>query len=533
MNIKETIIAKRQNIHSTIYFICLCLLVIFLPTSRFMLTVVHFILGINWIIEGDFKRKFERFFNNKPALVFVLIYIIHIIGLLWTENLNYAIGSDLKAKLPTLTLTLIMISSSKLSLRQLHLLLFLFISAVLAVTFISFINAQLNDIYNSREILLFSYRLYFNLMLILSMFMLPYLTLKVTSRKIWFIASLVLSLWMLYFLILTKSFSGIISLAGVLVFFALWLIFNHKNMLVRGAIALLLIGSAISITYIISYISSFEKNKEKVVFSELDTHTKEGTPYKHDTSHVLRENGNLVKIYIAEDELREAWNKRSKIDYDSIDKKGKNIKHTIIRYMASKGLRKDQEHFKKLSDEDIKAIEHGTTNYLYTGWPGILERLHNIIRGVHIYKDFQIPEWNTFTKRIDLWRASWVAFKKHPVFGWGTGDIYTAVEYGLEKNDSALQGPTKKPHNQYMLFSLTLGIVGLILFLVFYFYPVIKTGGYKIFPYKVLMIAFFIDMLGNNPLDAYLGQTLFVFFTMIFCFVYPKDQNSLQKYFSK
>ncbi|MFO8065943.1 MAG: O-antigen ligase family protein [Bacteroidales bacterium] len=524
MDLINIALAKRQQFHSMVYFVGLCLLAASLPTSIFMVSFSQLFLGGNWILEGRYKTKLKRFFNNKIALVFILIYAIHIIGLLWTDDLNYALGSDLKHKLPTLTLTFIIISSPQLSLKQVRIILFLFIAAVLAVSFISFFNYLINDISNPRKILLFSYHLYFNQMLVLSMFMLPYLTMKITKKRIWLAVSLVLSLWMLYFLVLTRALSALVSLSGVIVFLAFWLIFKHKNIIVKITTALLLIGSAVAITLVVSYINSLETKKTEIDFSKLDTHSKEGTAYTHITEEKLRENGNPAYIYIAEKELREAWNKRSKIDYDSTDGRGNDIRFTLFRFMASKGLRKDKEHLGKLSDEDIQAIEKGKTNYLYTKWPGIFERIHQTVRGVHMYMETKNPHWSTLTQRIDLWRASWVAFKKYPLFGWGTGDIYTAVEYGLQKNDSVLQGENMKPHNQYLVFLLTLGIVGLVLFLVFYFYTVIKSGGYKFFPFKVFMVAFFVDMLGNNPIDAQLGQTMFVLFTVIFCFVYPKDE---------
>ncbi|MCK7538609.1 MAG: hypothetical protein MZV63_50445 [Marinilabiliales bacterium] len=33
-----------------------------------------------------------------------------------------------------------------------------------------------------------------------------------------------------------------------------------------------------------------------------------GNHYLHDTLNIIRENGNLVYLYIADEELREAWN---------------------------------------------------------------------------------------------------------------------------------------------------------------------------------------------------------------------------------
>ncbi|MFW5793747.1 MAG: O-antigen ligase family protein [Bacteroidota bacterium] len=523
MSILSTTNKDRQTFHFWVYFILLCLLAASMPTSIYMVSVVQIGLGVNWLLEGRYKDKFNKFFNNKPAIVFTLIYVMHLVGLLWTEDLMYALGSDLKHKLPTLTLTLIIVSSHEIDIKKIRIILYLFVASVIAVSFISFANYLINDITNHRKILMFSYHLYFNLMLVLSMFLLPYLVRKSTKNKAWFVVSLLLSLWMLYFLILTRALSSLAALSAVIVFILVYIFFKKHSIYIKIVSASLLIVGIVFSVMIVRYVNQFESTKTEVSVEALETHTKEGNPYKHFLPIEEWENGNPVYIYIAEDELQDEWNNRSDIDYYSTDKKGYDIRFTLFRYLTSKGLRKDREGLQELTDEDIKAVEQGITNHLYTEWPGILERIHQTIKGIHIYNETNNPNWSTLTQRIDLWKASYEAFKKKPIFGWGTGDLFIAVEYGLEKNDSVLQGEKMKPHSQYLLFLLTLGSVGLILFFVFYIYPVVKTKAYKIFPFKVFMIAYAINMIGNNPIDAQLGQTMFVFFTLVFCFMYPKE----------
>ena len=69
---------------------------------------------------------------------------------------------------------------------------------------------------------------------------------------------------------------------------------------------------------------------------------------------------------INDEELDREWNKKSKVYVDGPDKKGNNLRYTLLRYMASKGLRKDSAGIVSLSPQDIANIECGNTNYKRT-----------------------------------------------------------------------------------------------------------------------------------------------------------------------
>jgi O-antigen ligase len=186
--------------------------------------------------------------------------------------------------------------------------------------------------------------------------------------------------------------------------------------------------------------------------------------------------------------------------------------------MASKGLHKDSIGFAQLSQDDIEAIENGVPNYLYTKWPGILVRFHQAAMGLYMYKksNYRDPSWSTLTERLDLWRASFIAFKQKPLLGWGTGSIHIAQEYGLSANQSALVGKAMKPHSQYLYILLTLGIIGLISCVLLYGYFVVKTGVYKMFHFNVFIIVFVINFIANNSFESQVGQNMFVLFSLIY-----------------
>src|SRR6187549_443799 len=90
-----------------LYVFGLIVLVTGLPLSLFLISISQFILTGSFFLEGNFIAKFKRFFHNKAALLVAGIWLMHVIGLIWTSNLSQG-WDDIRIKLPLLVLTVIM-----------------------------------------------------------------------------------------------------------------------------------------------------------------------------------------------------------------------------------------------------------------------------------------------------------------------------------------------------------------------------------------------------------------------------------------
>jgi hypothetical protein len=521
----------RESFHYWLYYLCLCLLVISLPASRFMLTVsLIFLLG-NWLLTPRLKARFNTFLSNKPAVIFSSIYLLNIIGLLWTKDFLFAYKNDLLHKLPTLFMPIIICSSPMLSKKNIRLLLFFFIASVLTVTFIGVTKMWLHPNLDFREASPFVPHIYLVMMLLVAALQLPLLVKQVSNKKLVLLGALIISVWLIYFIFYLRSFSGIASLIGISIFSLFYLANKYKNKLFMISLTVLFAFCIAFLLWLFVDMNQKVNKKNDVDFSTLPTYTEKGTSYLHDTTNYLRENGNLVYIFIAEKELGEAWNSKSPMDFYGNDKQNHPLRHTLYRYMSSKGLRKDDQAFSCLSDNDINAVENGITNYLYVDWPGLYIRVYETMMGLAIYREtsHQHSTWSTLTERLDLWNASWCAFKEHPLLGWGTGSILQSVNFGLEKNKSELLGRNMKPHNQYFYFLLTIGLVGLLLFVLLYLYVIVKTKTYNLFMFNVFIIVFAINFIANNSYESQVGQNFFVFFSLLYCFIYPQLNVNQEK----
>ncbi len=509
-----------EEIHHWIYFVCLCILVASMPTSRFIMSLIQILMGVNWLLEGNYREKVNRFMGHKAAFFLMMLYVLHAIGLIWSEDIAYGLGKDMVDKLPMLTLTFLVVSSRPLSVFQVRLLLYLFFSSVVVTSLIGFYIYITGNYNNFRDLSPFISHVYLSMMVIMTIFTLPWLTIKITQNKKWIALSVLVSLWLVIFLFILRSMTGLLCFGGVIAFMVIRQVMQTRAMVLRisGVIVLLLMVSAA--IFASAYMYRMVSHEVPVDQDALDDTTALGNTYHHDFDNPKRENGHYVFAFIAQNELRQAWNQRSEMDFDGEDIPGNQLRATLYRYMASRGLKKDSEGLQQLTDEEINAVERGVPNYLYLQWPGFVVRFHQIIWEIYWYRERGDPTGHSFTQRLELWRGSWVAFQEKPLLGWGTGDIFIAVRYGLEKIASPMENYHMKPHNQYLLFLLTLGIAGSILLYGFYFMFVMQSRAYQYLPFNIFLVILLVSMIANNPIDAQAGQTFFTFFSLYFGFLY-------------
>jgi hypothetical protein len=479
-----------------------------------MMTLSLVLLILNWLISGNLVTRIKSFLSCKPAVAFTLIYALNVIGLIWTKDFRFALQNDLLHKLPTLLLPIIITTSPTLSPQKTKQLLLLFVASVFTVSIVGLTIRIFGNELNFREASPFVPNIYFSMMLVISAVLFPYIVnpIKATRAQVYLIVTV--SLWFVFYLFFMRSLSGIIALMGVLGY----LVFKSTVLWVKMGFSTMLLLLTIGFAWVFIDMYNITHTEAATDLTHLPTHTQNGNRYYHDTQQILRENGNLVYIHIADKELARQWKQVSDFDYYGKDRSNHEVRFTLYRYMASKGLPKDSLGFSRLSQNDIGAIENGVPNYLYTKWPGIFVRFHQAALGLYMYKksNYRDPSWSTLTERIDLWRASFVAFKEKPLLGWGTGSIHVAQEYGLSSNQSALQGKAMKPHSQYLYILLTLGVVGLIAYILLYGYFVTKTEVYKLFLFNVFIIVFAINFIANNSFESQVGQNMFVLFSLIY-----------------
>ena len=96
-----------------------------LPSSKIILSISTMLILLNLLLEGDYRKYWRNIRNNRLFLILAAYFILHLVGLLWTENFVYAF-QDLRIKLTIFLIPLALVSKPLESEKHLRNILFLF-----------------------------------------------------------------------------------------------------------------------------------------------------------------------------------------------------------------------------------------------------------------------------------------------------------------------------------------------------------------------------------------------------------------------
>ncbi|MEI7983406.1 MAG: hypothetical protein WCI71_17275, partial [Bacteroidota bacterium] len=193
------------------------------PASHIFLFSLPFFISLLFtsIING-----FKAFSKNKPALIFSSILLMHVVGLIFTNDFNYAF-KDLRTKLPILLIPLYISSSQAFSRKSFYWFMLFFCASLLVRTLINSWSLYHDNYIDIRQISRSISHLRVALFVTLALFTLGYLIRK--KRDFSFpmkIVFLFLILWFIIYLIITQSATGLMISALTLIIFLIILVFN-------------------------------------------------------------------------------------------------------------------------------------------------------------------------------------------------------------------------------------------------------------------------------------------------------------------
>jgi hypothetical protein len=519
----------KKEYHLFIYVLALLGLAVSVTLSLYVMSIAQFVLLANWLAEGNLIEKIKTFFRNKPALFVTGIYFLHLVGLCCTHDFTNALD-ELRIKLPLMALPIIISTSPQLSRKTFNLILLFHIAGTFISGMISFYLFQTRKISDIRDIFIFISHIRYSLNVCIDIFILIYFIFNKNNYKIWVkILFAILVVWFIYFLLFMESFTGmtilIITSAVILVLF---IVKNTKLLYKISFLIFLIVIISGAFLYLFSIYKDY-KNIEPINLKTLELYTRHGNPYVHDIYNHQTDNGNYTWMYVCDEELEEAWNKRSKIKYDSVDCTGSPIRFTLIRFLTSKGLNKDLDGMNSLSAEEVSLIENGIANINYIKKGSFENRLKNAVWEYENYKITRDPRGQSIMQRFELWKTSLGLLKDHFWFGLGTGDVKNVFAARLVVDDSLLKNSGLRPHNQYLTFMLEFGIFGFLFFIFCLFYPAIKLKKFSDFLYLAFFVIAFLSMLTEDTLDTQAGVTFFAYFSCMFLFIHKNFKSENKK----
>jgi hypothetical protein len=508
----------KEKQHRNIAFWGMAIIAIGLPLSIFLVSVGTFVLAGNFLLQGNFKSNLQRFFKDPISLSVSAVFVLYAAGMLHTTDLAQG-WKELRLTIPILAIPLFLFTSKLPTIERIHDLLKLFVLACVIGSFFGaaqYFELFGNELLNNRQLSVFISHIRFGLMVVLALFILIHQCysnweqLSVTEKGIY----LFTMLWLGWFLIILEGFTAYLSLIAVLIFSIPWFIFKHRKFSfgLSGFVV-----SAIAITVLSLYIRTIiATHNQEVPFNylTLTVKTLNGNYYAHQKDVLYRENGHRVWNFVCLEELRNEWPTRSDVDFDGLDRNGQPIKFTLVRYMTSKGLLKDSVGIHQLSDEDIEHIEAGFTNYLYTDKLGFSRRIDQLLWALEEYSWHRNANNSSAMQRWVYMEIGWEIFKKHPVFGVGTGDVINAykTEYAIDDRglEQQFQGIS---HNQFLTIAIALGTIGFALFLLSLAYPM---WCYRSdFLFQIFMVIMLVSFMTDNTFSRQSGVALFSFFSTL------------------
>ncbi len=434
--------------------------------------------GLNFFLEGNFKSKLERLKDNKLFLLIFGFYLLHVIGMLWSNNWDYGLN-ELRQKSSLGIISIIICSAPLPSKENINRLLLAFIGTLVIVSVINFVIyfffADKFHLIDIRDMSRFGSHIRFGILIGFGVAVSYHLSSCYARFKWLFFA---ISLWFVCYTYFSQVLSGIIALLIVVFGLLIWKLYQHKKYFLIGLILLIsLVMKGALIVYLMQPI------KQQSMFKE---------------------------NYIT---LQEEWNKRSSISYDSLDLRKQHLSQTLERYLISKNLPVRGDGVRKLSNQDIDYIEKGFADVRETK-NGLIARLFGIRYQLHNNMN---PSGHSILERVEFWKNSAQIIQENWLMGVGTGDVNDEIQKMYDKRHSLLNKDRRlRSHNSYLTFWLTFGIFGLLYFMwlqVAFF----KAQWNK----KNLLAVFFIlisavTFLFEDTLETQMGITYFTLFYSLF-----------------
>lgn len=541
------------------YLFGIAVIIAMLPFSRYVLSIGQFIVAGAWALERINQQKFLTYFRapfgfrkgiltlpfllglfleslgkgfaavtrSKPAMVLMSIYVLHIAGLFFTGDLAYAL-KDLRIKTPIFILPLFFSTSAAIGKDTFYRYLSLFLGTLVLVTVFNIRGLIEGAFIDIRDVSKYTSHILLGLMLTLGIFTCGYLILRRNGYPYWLKGLLLMiAAWFSAYLVLTKSMTGIAIFLITLVILLLIIAFRSRKKWLKPALtAVILVCLAGCFFYLKGVVKDYY-TIHPVDMSRLDYMSPRGNIYYHDRNARIVENGNYVWIYIQKEEMQEAWAERSSIHIDSADLKGQPVLFTLVRFLASKGLRKDLDGVNALSDVEVRAIEKGIASVVYMDKFSIRGRIYEILMGYDAYRSTGDPTGSSVMQRMEYWKAAARIIQRHWLTGVGTGDLDLAFRNQYELMHTKLSPDQRwRAHNQFLTILIAFGIFGLAWFLFALLYPPLKLRKFGDFFTLTILIMLLLSMLTEDTLETQARVTFFWFWYSFFLFA-RRDEDKL------
>ena len=505
-----------KNVHTSLHVLGLCGVAFGIPLNKVVMSISMLFLITNLLLESDFKTYWSNIKQHKIYRLIIIFFLFKLLSLAWTSNFDYAIH-DFRVKLPLLAIATALAVKPIINRTHLQFILIAFVTSTVFVSLINFGMYQhwigSRDYDDIRGMSIFSSHIRYALTVTFSIGIL--LNFFVHSRKYWPLLS-VLILWLTFYTYYSQVITGYLTLTGILFVFLIYKLWRSNRIIISSISLVFIVLSTFFILWVFTPIEINEND-----YKDLPRQTTKGAYYTNHFSVVSPVTEKPIYILVCESELRSDWPTYSNIAFDSLDRKGQPIKSTIIRYLSSKDLTKDAEGLSKLAPEDVQSIENGEASYIKTG---IMARLYGI--------KFQLnnegnPNNHSLLERFEYWKAGLSIVSRNYIMGVGVGDTDDAFKSYYKQSSTLLTEKNKhRSHNMYLTVFITLGVVGISLFMAMHILFIQLNLKKKNVLASAFIVVILLSFLIEDTLETQTGITFYaLFFGLFFSTKHSKKLN--------
>ena len=454
-----------------------------------------------------------RKFLIRNILPVLLAYLVLVFSLLFTSDTVSGLQA-LLLKLPLLLLPLAVMLQKPFSPGEYSVIIITFITGVLISTISGTVmligsGSSLTD---GRQLSPFVSHIRLSVMVVVSLVLLAYLRRQAEGFRLSLVFCTISAAWLLTFMLIMQSLTGFFLL-GVL---AIWLLINvsinQKKFSARATLMIVLAGiPAVLIILLFSEFNRFRQVDPAPL--DFDLLTLSGNSYTHQPGRIDSENGNSVWLYICDEELEKEWKNRSEIDYFGKDLRGHDLRVTLIRFLASKGEKKDSSAISRMSDNEISLVENGYANMIYLDGSRPEIRLYEIFWQLDYYLDGGNPQGHSVTQRLYFMKNGIRVALSYPITGTGIGDVRHEIAEQYDRGGLDLSEKYRlMPHNQFITSALALGFPLALIFWAAIIFPLLVNRKSL---EKLLLLSTFLTVLSflwEDGLETHTGVSLFSFF---------------------
>jgi len=244
---------------TTIQISLICAIAFFLPLSPSVIPFLIIGFAITWILQGDFRQRLKKLKLNYLAYLFMFYYVLHLIGMLYTDNIS-AGSFDLETKLSILIMPVLFATSKPMPREQINRVFQLFVIGNLVAVIFCLANAfymygaseDIGDFFYG-SLSLFYHASYFAMYLSLSIAILVIYLIenRTLFPKYGNFISMALAILFAGFIILLSAKSGVITLLVIIGILAVYYTIGKKNYL-KGTVIILVTVTGVASLIMVS-----------------------------------------------------------------------------------------------------------------------------------------------------------------------------------------------------------------------------------------------------------------------------------------